>query len=226
MKNYLPFLLFMGVFIACSKEQAEPDIYISNTTPISKIISSDTLHSGAYWELSIGDSSTTIYQTLQQIHATKKVNYLSIVANTFSKLADIANRIPLYTSLDLNEKNGSATGVQVVFESNKIKAIHLNDGTKLTRWPSNNGNAIALNDQIDQLYPKLQLIQSNNTYASKFERISLFNKDINKLYDPNQSLSPQWHLSVTSADKILHVIFLNFSAGKLSSIYVTKYQLQ
>lgn len=226
MKNAFLLLLLISAFTACTKEQAEIDINTSNTTPLSKIISSDTLTSGAYWELTIGDSSTSVYQTLQQIHAAKKVNYLSIVSNTFSRLEDISNRIPLYTSLHLNERNGSATGVQVVFEANKIKSIHLNDGTKLNKWPSNSSSAIAVKDQIDALYPKLQSIKSNAAFAANFERISLFGKDINKTYDPIQAQSPQWHLSVTSADKILHVLFLNFSAGKLSSIYITKYQLE
>ncbi len=112
-----------------------------------------------------------------------------------------------------------------MFEDNKIKSIHLNNGTKLTKWPSNSSNAIAVQDQIDALYPKLKLIQSNTGYVPNFERISLFNKDITKIYDPVMVQSPQWHLSVTGTDKILHVIELNFSAGKLSSIYVTKYQL-
>ncbi|MBL0882428.1 MAG: hypothetical protein IBJ16_03595 [Chitinophagaceae bacterium] len=225
MKSYFQIFLLISILSACTKEEANTEILRSDTSPVSKIISSDTLRTGSFWELTIGDSSFVVYQTLQKIHIEKKVHYLGIVANSFNKLEDIANRITLYTGLDLDEQKGTETGVQVEFEANKIKSIYLNNGTKLDKWPSNSSTTIAVQDQIDQLYPKLRNIQSNALFARKFERISLFRKDINKIYDPIQVKSPQWNFTVTGSDKILYAIYLNFSTGILSSIYITKYQL-
>lgn len=227
MKLYFPLFLLVCLCAACTKEQIKTDSPSSDTFPVSKILSSDTLRSGSFWELAIGDSSVIVYRILQKIHAEKKVNYLGITANSFNKLADIATRLPLYTSLDLDETKGTSTGVQIRFIANKISSIHLNNGQKLTKWPTNAAASATVVEQelIENVYQKLVNVNALSAYSNKFERISLFFKNIEKNYDPIQRLSPQWSFSVTSSDKILYYIFLNFSAGILNSIYITKYQL-
>lgn len=221
MKPFLYILIITALFGSCKKEQVNPEIIIE--PPLSIIIQSDTLTTGQWWGLNIGDTIPNIYKTIQNIQTEKQIKHLGIVGNVFTKLEDIQSTITLYNSLLLNEKNGSASGIQVYFANNKVKSIWTNSGTELSRWPSNTDNAatIAKDDPIEHIYSRLTNIKRIDAFANKFERISLFDKDISKAYDAQMSKSPQWYFSATVSDKRFYVVELNFSSGILTSVYAT-----
>ena len=195
--------------------------------PPEKIITSDTLTTGQWWGLNIGDTITGIYKAIQNIRTEKRVNYLAIVGNVFTKLEDLENTIPLYTSIFFDETNGTNSGIQIYFANNKVDAIWTNGGTELSKWPYNTHRAatIAKNDPIETIYSTLSNIKHIAAFANKFERISLFAKDINKAYDPQMSKSPEWYFGATVDDKRYYVAHLNFSSGLLTSIYSTLYEM-
>jgi hypothetical protein len=225
--KYLAALLLVTLFLgSCKKDNAIPESLLFQTSEPSKIISSDTLTTGQWWGLSIGSNSTDIYSIIQNIQAEKKINYLGVVGNSFTKIEDLENSIPLYKSIFLDQKEGSNNGIQIYFASNKVNTIWTNGGTQLSKWPSNTGVAstIAKNDTIENIYAKLINIKQIEAYKNMFERVSLFYKDINKAFDPQMSKSPQWHFSSTLNEKRFYVVQLNFVAGALTSIYVTLFE--
>ena len=126
----------------------------------------------------------------------------------------------------MDEKNGTESGIQIYFAYNKVDAIWTNSGTELSRWPLNTDRAatIAKNDPIENVYSSLTNIKRVAAFANKFERISLFDKDINKAYAPQMSKSQQWYFATTVSDKRYYVVYLNFSPGVLTSIYATLYE--
>ncbi len=224
MKHVLCLFLITVFLVSCKKEQ------IASKNPTqpedlrpTKIITSDTLTSGQFWGLNVGDSITDIYTTVQLIQTEKRINYLGIVGNVFTGIDELENTIPLYTSIFLDEKNGTESGIQIYFENNKVSTIWTNGGTELSKWPSNTDKATTIEKDAptDSIYSTLNKIKHISTFVNKFERISLFYKDINKAYDTQMSKSPQWHFTATVNDKRYYIVKLNFSSGILTSIYST-----
>lgn len=226
MKHVLYLLLILVSFGSCKKEQVAAQNPDFESGSIPKIISSDTLTSGQWWGLNISDTITDVYKTIQLIQDPKKINYLGIVGDGLIKIEDLEYTIPLYTSIFLDERIGTESGIQIHFAYNKVKSIHTNSGTELSRWPLNTANVatISKNDPIENIYSSLINIKNIAAYANKFERISLFDKDLTKAYDVQMSKSPQWHFSATVNDKRYYVVHLNFSSGLLTSIYTTLYE--
>ncbi len=222
MKYILSILILIVLFVSCKKEKGA----LKDEPAPSKIILSDTLTAGQWWGLNTGDTITDIYKTIQSIQTEKHINYLGIVGNIFTKMEDLESILPLYTSIFLDEMNGTKSGVQIYFAYNKVDAIWTNSGTELSRWPLNTERAatIVQNDPIENIYSTLTNIKLNPAFANKFERISLFYKDINKAYDSQMSKSQQWHFSATVNDKRFYVVHLNFSSGILTSIYTTLFE--
>lgn len=227
MRHILWLFLITVLFGSCKKEQivsknpAGPDIRPS------KIITSDTLTSGNLWGLNIGDTTPGIYKTVQSIQVEKRINYLGIVGNVFTGIDQLESTIPLYTSVFLDEQSGTENGIQIYFDNNKVSAIWTNGGTELSKWPANTDKAATIekNAPIENIYSTLNNIHQLSAFANKFERISLFYKDIKKAYDSQMSKSPQWHFTATVNDKRYYVVQLNFSSGMLTSIYSTLFEL-
>jgi hypothetical protein len=225
MRKLYTFLLAAVLFTACKKADTNDRIIVE--PPYQKLISSDTLTSGQLFGLTIGQTSADLYAKLQQVQAAEKIGGLSIVNNVFSSIDSLKTRLPLYTGIFMDEERGTSTGVQLSFENNKVKAIFLNDGTKLTRWPvffAQNAT-IAIGDPVD-IYQKLVNIKKNPASAKKLERLSIFFKDNNKPYDPQMSASPQWYFVSTRSAKRYVYVTLNFTAGKLVSIYTAEWESQ
>ncbi|MBK0379653.1 hypothetical protein [Mucilaginibacter segetis] len=224
MKKLYIFLLVSAAFFSCKKENTGNGIIID--PPAAKIISQDTLTSGQFLGLTIGQTSTGIYATIQANKTTQQISYLNVVGNVFTQLDSLKDRLPLYTSILLDEQKGTGTGIQIYFENDKVKSIWTNDGIQLNKWPvGNSTNAtIAVNDQISTIYQKLVNIKKIASYANKFERLSIFSKDINKVYDPAMSASTQWYFTSVINSRQYNVVQLNFNANTLTSIYSTIYE--
>ena len=223
MRLILYILILAVSFSACRKNQVSSKELPPPDPLPTKIITTDTLTTGQWWGLNIGDTITEIYKTIQHIQAEKRINYLAIVGNVFTNIEDVRNTIPLYTTIFLDEKAGTESGIQIYFAHDKVNAIWTNSGTLLGRWPPNAdlSATIAKDEAIGNIYSTLNSISHIAAFANKFERISLFNKDIGKAYDPQMSKSPQWHFSATVNNSRFYIIHLNFSSGLLASVYAT-----
>lgn len=226
MKKIYAFLLAVVLFTACKKADTEDRIIVE--PPYQKLIASDTLTSGQLLGLTIGQTSAELYAKIQQVQATEKIGGLSIVNNIYTSIDSLKTRLPLYTGLLMDEAAGTSTGVQLSFENNKVKTIFLNNGTALTRWPIGfaQNTTIAVGDPVNDIYQKLVNIKKNSAFAKKLERLSIFFKDNNKPYDPQMSVSPQWYFVSTQSTKRYIYVTLNFTAGKLVSIYTAEFETE
>lgn len=226
MKKIYTFLLAAVVFTACKKAELDDRIIIE--PPFQRQISSDTLTSGQLFGLTIGQTSVELYAKLQQIQVAEKIGGLSIVNNIYTTIDSLKTRLPLYTGLLMDEEKGTSTGVQLSFENNKVKSIYLNSGEMLTRWPLGftQNTTIAIGDPVDDIYQKLVNIKKNPTFAKKLERFSIPFKDNNKPFDPQMHASPQWYFISTISAKRYNHVSLNFTAGKLVSIYTAVFETQ
>jgi hypothetical protein len=220
MKQLSIFFLVLLVLPACKKEATDPTKIIIEP-PTTYLISRDTLTTGQLWGLTIGQSSTDLYAKIQEIRVERKITGLSVVGNVFTSLDGLENKIPLYTSINLDEAVGTSTGIQIAFSENKVRSIYTNNALALTKWPIGNGaNAtVAIGDKIEDIYSKLVAIKNIGAYTRKFEYIAIFSKDLTKTYDPQMSASPQWYFAVPAGNKKYNDVQLNFTSGKLVSIY-------
>lgn len=220
MKQLTILLTILFLFSACKKEMPNSGPI---EPPIEKIISIDTVTSGELYGLKIGGNAPLIYSEIQNIQPSEKGNYLGIVGNAYTSLSAIENKIPLYLSLLLDETVGTESGIQIYFSENKVKYIGTNGGTKLNSWPSSltSDVYISVNDPIESIYSKLEAIKEISTYAKKFQRISIFEKDVTKAYDVNMSSSKEWNFNFMSDQKSVTRLTLNFQNQQLISIYST-----
>ncbi|HEX8314913.1 MAG TPA: hypothetical protein VF609_07970 [Flavisolibacter sp.] len=222
MKNFLISGLAFMVLFGCKKPATEPEVETETfgTSVASKIISLDTLSTGTFWGLSIGETPESIYTTLQSIRNERQITIIGVVGNVFTSLQDIENKIPLYTSLYFDETTGTKNGIQLSFANDKVKAIWTNDGKKLSRWP--NGlvptSTIRTGDAVTSLGAKLATLRNHPEHSKQLQRFSLFFKDAAKAFDTGMAASRQWYFGSKVADNRIYYIHLNFVAGKLQSI--------
>jgi hypothetical protein len=226
MKRFLPILsLIILAVTACKKENSLKETGGPDPIP-PKLISSDTLTTGGQWGIAIGQTSAEIYAKVQAMRGERGITYMGIVNNVYTDLESLENKIPLYSSVYLDETKGTGTGIQLNFADDKVKSIYTNDGVQLNMWPIGNGASatVAVGDPVDAIYQKLVNIKNKGTYANKFERMSIFFKDVTKAYDPQMSASPQWYFATTVSDKRYKFVQYIFTAGKLSAIYSSVYE--
>ncbi|MBD1386191.1 hypothetical protein IDJ75_12950 [Mucilaginibacter rigui] len=226
MKKIYTCLLAVALFTACKKADTEDRIIIE--PPYQKLIANDTLTSGQLFGLTIGQTSAELYAKIQQVQAAEKIGGLSVVNNIYTSIDSLKTRLLLYKGIFMDEAVGTSTGVQLSFENNRVKTIFLNNGAGLTRWPVSitSNNAIAIGDPVDEIYQKLVNIKKDPLSAKKLERLSIFFKDTNKPYDPQMSASPQWYFVSTKSAKRYMYVTLNFTTGKLVSIYTAEFETQ
>ncbi|OOQ61431.1 hypothetical protein BC343_20920 [Mucilaginibacter pedocola] len=211
---------------ACIKENG-PKNETGGPDPIPpKILSRDTLTTGGLWGINIGQNSADIYTNLQAMRVDRSLGGMGIVNNVYSSLEGLENTLPLYTSVFLDEAKGTSTGVQIGFADDKVKTIFNNNGVQFSQWPQGNSAdaRVTVGDPVTAVYQKLVKIKAQGTYANKFERISIFFKDMAKAYDPQMSASPQWYFVSAISEKRHQQLTLNFTAGKLVSIYSVVYE--
>jgi hypothetical protein len=224
MKNLLLLLLLVVTFSACIKDESITAPIVDPIPP--KVLSRDTITTGQLWGFAIGQSSSSVYAKAQEVKVERKIAYMSVVGNVFTSLESLENKIPLYLSIYLDQTVGTSTGIQIYFTNNTVKSIWTNDGAKMNKWPSNTVDAstVAVGDQIGDIYSKLVNIKKLSAYANKFERISVFEKEITKPYDDQMTNSRLWYINGDVDDKSYYQLELNFTAGKLVSIYSTLFE--
>lgn len=224
MKRLFILLLSAVAFTACKKEPVGDNGIIIEPPPV-KHISGDTLKTGERLGLAIGQPGASLYTKIQQLKASGQISYMYVVANVFSNLEAQANKISLYQSLYLDETQGTGTGIQIYFAANKVESIFTNDGLILSKWPAGVAANATINvgDARDGIYQKLQSIKQT-AYAYKLQRISLFSKDLDTVYEAGMDASPQWYFAVKISEKRWEHIQLIFTNGVLTSIYDNVYE--
>jgi hypothetical protein len=216
-------LAFMGT--GClNNNLVEPEII---TEPVELIlVSQDTITAGGHLGVEVAANADQVYISLQKLQATIGLQYVNVVSNIFSNVNQLDNRIHLYQSIFLDEKKGTDSGVQISFDAGKVKSIYRNSGKQLTQWPlkENASTSVRVGDQANALHAKLVKIQSKGSYANKFERISLFTKELSSQYDPIMTQSPEWYFRYTVESKLSEHVDIKLENGKVKCMVVSRYK--
>lgn len=225
MKNTVLIAMLAMAFIGtgCLKnEQVDPEIVIEPTALIP--VSRDSITVGDHLGIKIDADAEDVYETLKSLPEGSGIRFVNVVGNVFSNVQQLHNRIHLYESIFLDEQRGTDSGVQIAFKEGKVSSIYLNNGNKLTQWPlkENESTSVRLGDASDALYGKLVKIQSKSSYANKFQRISMFTKDLWSQYDAVMTASPQWYLRYAVEPKLYEHIQIYFESGKVKYLIVTR----
>jgi hypothetical protein len=221
--KFIAFLFSAVLFPACQFDTVDPLVVGPDPEPWR--IERDSIQTGSYLDIAIGDAAEAVYPKIQALQDSKGVSTMTVVSNIFSDLALLRTSIPLYSYILLDQSAGSDSGVQISIEAGKIKAIYLNSGKKLSKWP-NKGNAassVRINDDVNALYGKFSKIQQDKSYTPKFERISLMGKNLNAAYDPAMTQSPQWYFGYSTGQDAMDQIQVHFQAGKVTKIGIAHY---
>ncbi len=220
MKKAFLFLLLITSIYSCQKDNLNGPGEIIIEPPSVVRISKDSIATGQFWGITIGQISAEIYAKIQSLSAEKGITSLGVVDNRFSRLDSIQNMIPLYSSLFLDERKGTDRGIQFSFNNDKVEQIFVNSGQRLQQWPalSNKNLSVAVGDPVSEVYDKLSAIKNTSNYNSLFESLSIFYKIVSKPYDPTMSKSRQWYFATPVVNKRYYLVHLNFVGGKLQSI--------
>lgn len=214
-----PFLLFGCL----NTSETEPEIIIE--PPYSSLIGTDTISSGTYKQFSIGANSKATYMAVNQLKGEIGLDYLNVVANIYSDIAELEDKLPLYHYIFMDEEKGTSTGVQLGISEDRIATIFLGNGDELEKWPTDlSQSAIRKGDEVATLFDKLKTISQNDKYKKKFEAINLLTKDLSKPYDYQMSKSPQWYFGYTLTDNKMDVVKLNFEEGILQNIIINHFE--
>ncbi|WP_439581172.1 hypothetical protein [Dyadobacter bucti] len=227
MKNLFA-LSFTTLFLAvtgCQMDQS-PDPEIIIEPPISTLIAHDTITTGNYLGMSIGDEAESIYSVVQFLQQTSGVTAINIVSNISSDITKLRDRIALYDYILLDQNTGTDTGVQITLEKNKVKAIYLNSGKKLSQWPEKGKPeaSVRMGDEAGALYGKLFNISKDKSHSNKFQRISLLTKNLNSPFDPEMARSPQWYFAHKTGPGLWEVVMAHFKEGRLNAVEVQRYR--
>lgn len=225
--SFLITLFLIGLSSCLNEVPVEP---ISYKAPSDvELIGTDTIRTGNYMGFNIGESAENTYTTLKNLKDSKgkAVTYLNVVSNNFTEITMLDERLKLYRSLFLDERNGTDSGVQITFEDGKIKSIYLNSGNKLDKWPIDisASSAVVTGDMVESVYEKLVSISSINAYKNKFERMMLLTKDVSKDYDHHMSFSPQWYFTTgIDENNKMDEVQLHFKDGVLYFFVINHHQ--
>ncbi|MCF0068883.1 hypothetical protein LZD49_00280 [Dyadobacter sp. CY261] len=218
-------ILFLAtvLFTSCLPEKTDPITTGPDPTPYR--IERDSIETGSYLDIAIGDEAAAVYPKIQALQSSKGVTALQVVSNTFSDLGPLREKIPLYEYILLDQNQGTDSGVQITIEDAKVKAIYLNSGKKLDQWPEKEkaSSSVRMGDEVTALYGKFSNIRGKKSYASKFERIFLMTKNLQTAYDPAMGQSPQWYFGYTTGQDMMDQIQVHFEAGKVKKIRIDHY---
>ena len=202
----------------------EPEIIVE--PPVQVFVSRDTISAGEYLGIAVDANVENVYPSLQNLQETKGIMYVNVVSNIFSNVNQLNTRLHLYQSIFLDEQKGTDSGIQISFEGGKVKSIYLNSGKQLAQWPlkENASTSVRVGDQVDALHIKLEKIQSMESYANKFERISLFTKELASQYDPIMTQSPQWYFRYVVEPGLYEHVNIYIEKGKVRYLEVSRYR--
>lgn len=219
--KFIAFLFAAVLFSACQSDKVDPNRVGPEPEPWR--IERDSIETGSYLDIAIGDDAAAVYPKIQALRSSKGASDVSVVSNIFSDLAPLRTTISLYNYILLDENKGTDSGVQITNEAGKVKAIYLNSFQKLAQWPEkgNAGSSIRVGDDVNTLYDKFSKIRENKSYQSRFERIFLLTKNLQAAYDPAMSRSPQWYFGYSTGQDSMDQIQLYFESGKVKKVVIS-----
>lgn len=222
--KFIALLLSAALFSGCLPDR-QVDPLTTGPEPVPYRIVRDSIETGSYLNIAIGEEAASVYPKIQALQSTKGVTALSVVSNIFSDLAPLRERIPLYQYILLDQQQGTDSGVQITIENQAVKAIYLNSGKKLNQWPEKEkaASSVRMGDAISDLYEKFANIRGIGSYRNKFERISLLVKNLGAAYDPGMGQSPQWYFGYSTGTDTMDQIQVHFEAGKVKKIRIDHY---
>lgn len=228
MKNITLTILFLLTILnaGCQFSDSQPEPITIVDPPFATLIGRDSITSGNYLGLGINETAEKIYATTQTLGKTKNITHINVVSNFSMNLTDLQGRIPLYDYILFDQTKGTDSGVQVTFETGKVKSIYLNSGKSLNQWPSNSTaeSSVRIGDQATDIYQKLIKIRDKGTYANKFERLLLLSKSLSTSYDVLMARSPQWYFVNRTGADLWEEIKIHLKDGKVAYIEVNRYR--
>ncbi len=189
------------LLFACQKEDLQPQLIID---PVEgRILAADTLRSGSFLGMQIGDSHETVYEKIKSIGLEKNIDMLWVTNPQFSGIEVLKGKLGYYSDLRLSNQSHPSEYVLFQIENDRIKTIYNPEGRQLPQWPGGRQYRYTINagDSVNVLYPKLLQLQSNARYKDYFSAISAFAKFISKPYDARMSGSAEWYLNYRQPDK-------------------------
>jgi|GEM_PF-391285 len=217
------FLAPLLLFGCLNDNETVPEIIIE--PPFSSLVATDTIKSGDYKTFTIGTTSESTYESVNQLKSDIGLEYLNIVSNIYTGVAELEDKLPLYHYIFMDEKKGTSSGVQLGIKNNSLETLFLSSGEALEKWPKElSQSAIRKGDDVAVLYDRLKTISENEKYKNKFEAINLLTKDLSKIYDNQMGKSPQWYFGYTIEKNKMDVVKLNFNEGVLESIIINHFQ--
>lgn len=222
-KSYLGFALIVLItsVAGCQKlTQVEPEVIVC---PIPDIVVRDSVETGSYLGINIGEAVEKVYPILQSFQTTKGVQYVQVVGPPYSDIIPMKDQLPLYQCVILNRKIGSITdqGIQIYNNGEQVESIYVSS-KKVSQWPENGkSNAVVrVGDNVGTLYDKLIAIKNLGANNHRFESISVTTKLVNKDFDPAMKASPQWYFGYKTGEKTTDLVQVMFSEGKVSKFYI------
>ncbi|MCF3109046.1 hypothetical protein LL912_09680 [Niabella sp. CC-SYL272] len=194
-------LIFSLIFSSCQKEDLQPPMVID---PIEgRILAADTLRSGSFLGMQIGDAHEAVYEKIKGIALEKNIDMLWVTNPQFSGIEVLKGKLGYYSDLRLSNQSQPSEYVLFQIEGDRVKTIYNPEGRQLPKWPEGRqyGYTISIGDSVGVLYPKLLQLQSNARYKAYFSAISAFAKFISKPYDTRMSASAEWYLNYRQPDK-------------------------
>jgi hypothetical protein len=185
----------------------------------------DSVKTGTYMGITIGEDAASVYPKIQALRLTKGVTYLNIVGNIFADLSLLKEQLPLYQYILLDQKPGTDSGVQITVEGQIVKSIYLNSGQQLTQWPEKQkaSSSVRVGDAVSDLYNKLINVRAVDRYTNKFDYISLLTKNLSTKYDEAMRLSSQWYFGYSTGQNQMDQIQVHFQQSKVSKVYIDHY---
>jgi|GEM_PF-1785078 len=183
------------LFTSCEKEDLQPEVIID---PVQgRILSADTLRSGSFLGIQIGEDHEAVYEKIKQIGIEKNIDILWVTNPQFSGIEVLKGKLGYYSDLRLSNKWVPSDYMLFQIENDRIKAIYNPDGQQLPKWPGGRQYHYTVNvgDPIEAVYNKLLQLQSLKKYKDYFSAISAFAKFISKPYDNRMSASGEWYLN-------------------------------
>jgi hypothetical protein len=187
----------------------------------------DSLLSGSYLGLAIGESSTAIYNNLQQLYNCDSIGFVMIVGNIFTNAGCLAYLVPLYTEVLCDDTIRSDSGLQFTFAGDTLKSIYHNNGMTMGSWPNGVGadSIIRIGDPRSMVANKLLKLSGNARTGKELKVFRLFQKDLSTPADTFMLGRAQWYFAREIANDTILETDLYFQDKVLFKIKNVKFPL-
>ena len=201
------------VFASCSKDTTVNGACCDPISPIEII--KDSISAGSKYGITIGDDVEKVYADFQLYAQENKHEYLGIVRPAYTKLEEVKELLPYYSSLYLKS-------VQFSFKDDKVASIFLTNGDKVNEWPVGYSTTVKVNDPVNVIYDKLETIRKRVNFTHLFDHFNLNFKLIDKPLDLATKQSDKWYFRFKTAENTFEYAELRFTNDRLSSIFFQK----